>query len=154
LEEVQYQIEKSGDAESWYRLKETEWYRLEKGSHTFHYIDNGQMGASAFYRLISRFRDGREDQSRVRFCSQRALDARVYPNPMTFRSTLEILSVEPGTIQWAISDVYGRELYHSEFEPGGLNTHIRLDDLPLEPGQYFIRIRQGESERTLKLIRM
>lgn len=154
LDDVQYLIQRSDDAESWILLKTTEKFRLGEGTHTFHYIDNENIDGSAYYRLVSRQNDGREDVSNSHYCTNKQLEARVYPNPMPNQGNLEIISQESSTIFIQLTNVYGQILYEDSFVPTSLTSTISLDQLGLREGQYFIRVRQAEVQRSLKLIRM
>jgi hypothetical protein len=154
LDEVEYSIQRSADLENWTLLKTTEKYSLDEGKHTFHYIDNANVDGSAYYRLISRQNNGREKVSRPHFCSDKSLEARVYPNPMKEQADLEIISQEMDPIFLKVVDVFGRILYRHSFTPTSLTTSISLDGLPLLEGQYFILLRQGKIEMSLKVLKI
>lgn len=154
LDGVQYLIERSEDRENWSRIKETEIIELEDGKHTFHYIDNGITDVSAFYRLISRMKDGREEVSKSHFCSREELEVRVYPNPMQEAAKLEIMTQGSELLNINITDVLGRVVYQDSFIPTSITTSIALDDLKLESGNYFINVRQGAVHRALKMIKI
>lgn len=154
LDEVVYDIQRSDNLEDWTLLKTTDKYSLGEGKHTFHYIDNEKVDGSAYYRLISRLKNGREEVSQAHFCSNRSLEARVYPNPMKDRGDLEITSQESDQVFLRVVDVFGRVLYKDSFTPTSLTTTLSLDGLTLQEGQYFIQLRQGDIERSLKLVKM
>ena len=154
LKGVQYLLERSPDAENWETIQETKTFELGTGLHSFQYVDRDNLDGSYYYRLISRGPDGQEQYSNPRFCNQQLLEARVYPNPMTSEASLEIRSPGSEEITISISDVFGRVILRRTFWPEALTTSIRLTNLELESGSYFIRVRQGIREYTLKLVRM
>lgn len=154
LDGVQYLIERSKDTENWTRIKETEIFDLGDGTHTFHYIDNGITDASAYYRLISRMKDGQEEVSKSHFCSREELEVRVYPNPMHKAAKLEIMSQGSDELHISITDVFGRVLYQDALVPTSISTSISLDDLKFQNGNYFVNVRQGRENRAVKLVKL
>jgi len=153
LDGVRYQIERSDNTNDWMRIKETEEFNLGEGKHTFHYIDNGVTDRSAYYRLITVDRDGGKDVSKSHYCSTRSFDARVYPNPMGDQAYLEISSQDNAQINYSIFDNLGRQQHAATIDPVGLMTRISLDQLINGEGHYFVIVRQGDKQRSVKLIK-
>ena len=78
-------------------------------------------------------------------------DVLIYPNPVN-----DVLNVEPGwsyhgnRITYAIYNLNGREMRIHEEDPG---SKLQFDLSDFAPGIYFLRMSNGQEQRTIKLIK-
>jgi len=77
------------------------------------------------------------------------LEISVLPNPSTQKFVLEIKSNSKMTIQFTLTDVYGRRMYSATGLPGKSYTFGET----LLPGIYTIKLIQGEASTTYKIIK-
>ncbi|MDX2246461.1 MAG: T9SS type A sorting domain-containing protein [Bacteroidia bacterium] len=82
------------------------------------------------------------------------LDIKAYPNPFSSIITLEITASETKAIELSVVDVLGREVktLTSKMLYSGKNE-ITLDLSILDKGIYFCRVKSGENDQTLKLVK-
>jgi serine protease AprX len=68
-----------------------------------------------------------------------------YPNPFSKTTTITLTLVRSSRVTIAILDLLGRVVASPVAASLGTGRHtIRLDDLQLDPGTYFCRVRAGE----------
>jgi hypothetical protein len=80
-------------------------------------------------------------------------DLRLTPNPTAQNSTLYFTLARSGDVQISVTDVLGNTVISSAKEhlvSGVHQKELSLKEMP--PGVYFVRIQQGNSHKTLRLV--
>lgn len=83
----------------------------------------------------------------------KTIKAAVYPNPATGNATIEFDQVSAGHTQVTVYDILGNAVAQPSREQAftaGTNQ-LKWDTTPLSPGIYFIKIKQQDAEKTIRV---
>lgn len=83
------------------------------------------------------------------------IEAQVYPNPVQSITHLKLILNQSGQTQITLFDMQGKillNIYEGNIEAGSNEFEINLENY--KPGNYFIKILQGNSNSTLQLIKI
>jgi hypothetical protein len=76
---------------------------------------------------------------------------KAYPNPFGDTISLIINTTKDEAIQYTIYDILGRRVVQGKSENS--NNSITIDTKNIQTGVYFVRIKQGNQEKSIKIIK-
>jgi hypothetical protein len=162
LRNAYFQVESSGDGRSFQRLGQIAGAGTSSQTHTYQFTDANlerYAVAQVYYRLRQVDLDGTATYSPVRTVQvplAAGLLVQAYPNPSLTAGdiTLAVRTDQAGPATLWLTDVLGRQLGQQvlTLAPGTITLPL-VGAAALAPGVYLVRVRQGEQQQTLKLVR-
>lgn len=155
-----FQVESSADGRSFQRLGQVAGHGTSAQRQDYSFTDKNLPRYAVdqvYYRLRQVDVDGTETISPIRVLQVPAaagLLVQAYPNPFQQQVALTIRTGQAGAATIQLTDAVGRQLGQRKLDlPLGSST-LTLDEASgLPQGVYLLRVRQGEQQQTLKLVR-
>lgn len=154
-------VESSSDGQQFTQLARLAGHGTSFLAHTYQWTD-AQVAryavATVYYRLRQVDVDGTVGYSPVRAVAPTMATGQapglLYPNPAQDQCDLRLNEAQAGPATLRIVDTQGRLLAQRPLllAPGS-NTLPLYEVRNLRPGLYFVQVRQGQQQRTLRLVR-
>jgi hypothetical protein len=162
LNNAYFVLESSTDGTTFQRLGQVAGAGTSSQAHSYQFIDQNlarYATGQVYYRLRQVDTDGTATYSPVRTVQVPAIEGLVvaaYPNPSTSiqEVTLSLRTDHAGPAELLLTDVLGRPVGQQQLAlPAGTSTVPLPESSQLAPGVYLLRLRQGQQQQTLKLVR-
>jgi hypothetical protein len=162
LNNAYFVLESSTDGTTFQRLGQLAGAGTSSQAHSYQYVDANlarYATGQVYYRLRQVDTDGTSTYSPVRTVQVPAaegLAVAAYPNPSANGQdvTLSLRTDQPGPAELLLTDVLGRPVGQQQLAlPAGTTTMPLPESSRLATGVYLLRVRQGQQQQTLKLVR-
>ena len=141
-------LERSRDGEEFQPITKVRGQGTVSTRTDYSYLDPTAMGRN-YYRLKSVDFDRTSVFSKVILVDAGAMFA-VYPNPIINRKfTIEFFDNDTSKVQIVLIDQLGRAYEPKEFE--STLQEVEIGE-PVSPGIYFLKIHQGMTQKTIKVV--
>ncbi|MDP3930201.1 MAG: T9SS type A sorting domain-containing protein [Bacteroidota bacterium] len=144
-----FEIEKSENAESFEKIGFVAGRGNSQKRIQYSFFDNQINGAKTFYRLKQIDMDGKSSYSQIITVGSDMIEISVSPNPFT-----NTISLQSNQLNRAITaeviDITGKTKISIQ---GEVNEKVEIDTQHLSKGVYFIRIQDGETTQTKRIIK-
>jgi hypothetical protein len=146
-------IERSVDGGTWTRLATIPAAEQATSERTYTWKDHAPV-AKAYYRIVQTDIDERTTLSSIiRSNCGGKTSLTVFPNPVTERATLNITLEQPSKISFTLLDAGGAILRTMAYDlPEGSNQ-LPLNMQGLASGNYILKAKWGNSEKSFHLIK-
>jgi hypothetical protein len=144
-----FEIEKSENAESFEKIGFVAGRGNSQKRIQYSFFDNQISGAKTFYRLKQIDIDGKSSYSQIITVGSDRIEISVSPNP--FNNTISLQSNQLNrAITAEVIDITGKTKISIQ---GEVNEKVEIDTQHLSKGVYFIRIQDGETTQTKRIIK-
>jgi hypothetical protein len=144
-----FEIEKSENAESFEKIGFVAGRGNSQKRIQYSFFDNQISGAKTFYRLKQIDIDGKSSYSKLITVCSDMIEVKINPNPFTNNITV-ISGNQSKMLQAELIDITGKVKISIN---GEVNGNIEIDTQHLSKGVYFIRVKDGETIQTKRIIK-
>jgi len=144
-----FEIERSENGESFEKIGFVAGRGNSQKRIQYSFFDNQISGAKTFYRLKQIDIDGKSSYSQIITVGSNMIEVKINPNPFTNNITV-ISGNQSKMLQAELIDITGKVKISINGEVYG---NIEIDTQHLSKGVYFIRVKDGETIQTKRIIK-
>ena len=149
-----FSIERSQDGRNWNEISQIQGNGQSFQTSEYSFQDYEYLPGSNFYRLVQFDRDGEMKILGITEieCNDIRSELTAYPNPFNNTIRITLNNSAKGEIHYALLDGLGKKVKQGSIEGNNTVTSFELFFEELIPGQYILKVEQGNAAHQLKLV--
>jgi len=150
-----FSVERSADGSRFKEIGKVNAAGNSSTAKSYIFTDMHPLDGTSYYRLRLSDKDGKFSYSPVRKLSGRAfaMDVKAGPNPTSGSLTVSVTSQQKGLLTITVSDLTGRTLKSMQVVKNGEVLTQLVDVSSFSPGMYTLRVKGGESDQVMKIVK-
>ena len=150
-----FSVERSADGTSFKEIGKVNAAGNSSTAKSYVFTDTYPLDVTSYYRLRLLDKDGKFTYSPVRKLSGRAfaLEVKAGPNPTSESLTVSVTGQQKGLMTISVSDLTGRILKSMQVVKNGETLTQLVDVSAFAPGMYTLRVKGGEADQVMKILK-